>query len=239
MLRSPGPPGRLTSTTRSRVGIGITSLRCFQYRCHVIPVGPIVNVPCVNDRGKPSAWPLRKQLTLRDSPPSRAARSLLCFDSAVPEGSVTVSTGWRSTSSRDREPPARRGLLTQSGCHRQRFRRWISAGRGHLLGRIAFLWRGGVMEERDITALTLAGPIGEFCSQANDEQSNRFTGGGWLRHLNRAVLEAVATWFPSLPSTTHRWLPRWCLGECEPALKPRHRARIPRSEWEPRRSGRH
>jgi hypothetical protein len=122
MLRSPGPPGRLTSSTRSRVGIGITSLRCRQYRFHVIPVGPIVSVPCVNDRGKPGAWPLKKQLTIRDSPPSRATKSICCFDSAVPEGSVTVSNGWRNTSSRVREPPALRGLLTQSGCHSQRFR---------------------------------------------------------------------------------------------------------------------
>jgi hypothetical protein len=117
MLRSPGPPGRLISTTRSRSGIGTTSLRCRQYRRHVIPVESIVKVPCVKDRGTPAALPLKKQLTSRDSPPSKAARSLWRCESPVARGSLTVSTGWRRTSKKVRVPPALRGLLTLSRCH--------------------------------------------------------------------------------------------------------------------------
>jgi hypothetical protein len=93
MLRSPWPPGRLISTTRSRVGIGTTSLRCRQYRRHVIPSESIVKVPCVRDRGSPAASPLKKQLTSRDSPLSKAAKSFCRCESPVARGSLTVSTG--------------------------------------------------------------------------------------------------------------------------------------------------
>jgi hypothetical protein len=121
MLRSPGPPGRLISTTRSRVGIGTTSLRCRQYRRHLIPVESIVKVPCVNDRGRPAASPLRKQLTSRDCPPAKAVRPLWRCESPFAKGSLTVSPGWRSTSKKVRDPPARRALLTHSGCHASPF----------------------------------------------------------------------------------------------------------------------
>ena len=96
-----------TSSIRANGGIRISVFRCRQWDASH-PFGPMSRVPWENLSGSSGASPLRKQLTSRDSPATKAFRSASTLDGEVPFGSRITSRGWRSTSHIVRVPPARR-----------------------------------------------------------------------------------------------------------------------------------